>query len=597
MNNRFPSILRRIYTSGATLCLTILCLTPAHAKDINDIKYTAADRDIEFPESFESDTKKMMENWYLKNYVDLDLKSDSRQIITATDEEYIERLGKIPTTIELPYNSIVKSYIEAYTGRNRQLVEKMLGLSTYYMPIFEQALDRHGLPMELKYLPVIESALDPNAVSRAGATGLWQFMLPTSNGLGLEKSTLIDQRCDPYLSSDAAARYLKELHRTYGDWSLAIAAYNCGPGNVNKALRRAGGGKKDFWEIYPHLPKETRGYMPAFIAATYVMNYYDKHNISPVLARKPLVTDTVNVNQRVHFEQISEVLDIPIDEIRVLNPQFRKDIIPGDIKPYSLVLPSMQVYAFIANQDTIINHNAAKYARRDVVEPSSGTSVGTDSRGRYVEESTVKTHTVKRGETLSSIARKYGVTASSIRQSNRIGRSVKRGQKLKINIITKRYIPEEAPADSTAIARADTLAVKPDISQESGPVSVQTPDSAATVSGQDKARGAQTGSQQISPEATQHAVTSKETSLEEPASKTAPKAKEKTARKAMTTQRHKVKSGETLSSIAHKYGVTVSQLKAANNKKNDRLNIGDNLVIPAKSAKASKSGSRKKRRR
>lgn len=595
MFNSFPNLLRRIFTTGATVCVTLACFTTAHAKDINDIKYTAADRDIKYPESFESDTKKMMENWYLKNYVDLDQKSDSRQIITATDEEYIERLGKIPTTIELPFNSIVRSYIEMYTGRKRQLVEKMLGLSTYYMPIFEQAIDRHGLPMELKYLPVIESALDPNAVSRAGATGLWQFMLPTSNGLGLEKSTLIDQRCDPYLASDAAARYLKELYQTYGDWSLAIAAYNCGPGNVNKALRRAGGGKKDFWEIYPYLPKETRGYVPAFIAATYVMNYYDKHNISPALARKPLITDTINVNQRVHFEQISEVLDIPIDEIRVLNPQFRKDIIPGDIKPYSLVLPSMQVYAFIANQDTIVNHNAAKYARRDVVEPSTGAQVNADSRGRYVEETTVKTHTVKRGETLASIARKYGVTASSIRQTNRIGRKVKRGQKLKINIVTRRYIPEEAPADSTMTIHPDSIAVRPDLTEKSGPVTEQKPDTTAT----EDNKQAQ-ASRQPATGATRHAVTSKETTLDKPETKapakTSTKAKEKPAKKA-APKKHKVKSGETLSSIAHKYGVTVNQLKQANGKRNDNINIGDNLVIPEKSAKSSKKSKSRSRRR
>ena len=214
-------------------------------RDVSDALKTPA---IINPESFETDTKAMLEDWYLKNYIILDYEADSRPP--------------------------VRNMINFYSNRKRQLVENMLGLSLYYMPIFEEALERHNMPNELRYLPVIESALVPNAVSRAGAAGLWQFMPATATGLGLEINSLVDQRRDPYLASDAAARYLKQLYKTYDDWSLAIAAYNCGPGNVNKALRRAGGGKKDFWEIYPFLPQETRGYVPAFIAANYIMNYH-----------------------------------------------------------------------------------------------------------------------------------------------------------------------------------------------------------------------------------------------------------------------------------------------------------------------------------
>lgn len=271
----------------------------------------------------------------------------------------------------------------------------------------------------------------------------------TATGLGLEVNSLVDQRRDPYLASDAAARYLKQLFQTYGDWSLAIAAYNCGPGNVNKALRRAGDGKHDFWEIYPFLPKETRGYVPAFIAANYIMNYHKDHNISPALARKPIVTDTVHVSRRVHFRQISDVLAIPMAELRALNPQFRKDVIPGDIKPYSLVLPSLQTLAYIANEDSIVNHDAAKYSRRGYVEPASDAVTGRDAKGEYYDEEVVVYHTVKRGETLSKIAKRYGVSVSRIRKYNKVGKSVKQGKKLKIVTVQRRYKPAPLPNPSS----------------------------------------------------------------------------------------------------------------------------------------------------
>ena len=247
-----------------------------------------------------------------------------------------------PTEIELPYNSIVGNYINMYLTKRRSLVADMLALHSYYGPIFVEELLKEGMPTELQYLPVIESAINPNAVSRAGAAGLWQFMPATAKGLGMEVNSLIDERRDARLSSRNAARYLKQLYEIYNDWSLAIAAYNCGPGNVNKALRRAGGeGKKDYWEIYSYLPAETRGYVPAFIAANYVMNYYNKHGISPTVIKRHLTTDTVRVNKYIHFNQIAAVLNIPVDEIRMLNPQYRKDIIPGDYRPYLLTLPPL----------------------------------------------------------------------------------------------------------------------------------------------------------------------------------------------------------------------------------------------------------------
>ncbi|MDE6703638.1 MAG: transglycosylase SLT domain-containing protein [Muribaculaceae bacterium] len=516
---------------------------------------TTAETSQFYPESFETDTHKMLENWYLRNYTELDKSADNKDDVVTSEQEIIERLAAMPTEIEMPYNSIVRSYIDMYTQRRRQLVENMLGLSLYYMPIFEQALDRHGLPLELKYLPVIESALNPSAVSKAGATGLWQFMIPTATGLGLEVSTLVDQRRDPYASSEAAAVYLKQLYETFGDWSLAIAAYNCGPGNVNKALRRAGGGKKDFWEIYPILPAETRSYVPAFIAANYVMTYYNKHNISPALARKPIVTDSVHVNKRVHFNQIADVLAIPVDEIRALNPQYRKDIIPGNVKPSSLVLPSLQVYAYIANEDSILNHNASRYAHRDVVEPATGITIaGSDSKGEYIEEQTVQYHTVARNETLTSIAKKYGVTVSSIRQNNKIGKSVRRGQKLKIITVERHYKEPEILPDSIAAVQVEP--------------SVEPTDS-ATVTEEEPVK-------EVKPAAPQKKVTEKA-----PAAPAKPKAdtKKKTSSKATT---YKIVSGDNLYKIAKRHGVTVDALKKANGMTNDNIRAGQELKIPAK---------------
>lgn len=525
-----------------------------------------------YPESFEADTKAMQENWYLKNYAVIDNKADSKATVEVTDEVLIARLQALPTVIEMPFNSVVKRYIEMYVGQRKQLVENMLGLSLYYMPIFEEALDRHGLPLELKYLPIIESALNPVAVSRAGATGLWQFMLPAATGEGLEVNSIVDQRRDPYASSEAAATYLKKLYDIFGDWTLAIAAYNCGPGNVNKALRRVGTDKKDYWEIYPFLPAETRGYVPAFIAANYVMNYYGEHNISPALARKPIVVDTVHVTKRVYFQQISDVMDIPMDELRVLNPQYRKDFIPGDIKPYSLVLPSLQAYAYVANEDSIVNHDAALYARRDVVEPNSGNVSGSDSKGEYVEELIVKWHTVKRGETLSSIAKKYGVTQASIRKANKIGKKVKRGQKLKINTYRRRYIdtPSKASVPDSTVVVVDSVSV---VNSAAVPDSVVVcPDSLA-------APGVLAGDV-TSAESRQVAEAMKQ--AEDKAKVKAESNKSKKGSSKAKTVTHKVRRGDNLYKISKQYGVTIDAIKKANNLKGDNISVGQKLKIPKK---------------
>lgn len=572
-----------------------------------------------FPESFETDVRKMQENWYLKNYADIDREADSRNTpVTPTDEEIIARLRAIPTTIEMPFNSVVKSNILNYVERKKQLVENMLGMSLYYMPIFEQALDRNGCPLELKYLPVIESALNPDAVSRVGATGLWQFMLPTATGEGLEVNTLVDQRRDPYASSEAAARYLKKLYGIFGDWSLAIAAYNCGPGNVSKAMKRAGAGSKDFWAIYPYLPAETRGYVPGFIAANYAMNYYHLHNISPALARKPIVTDTVHVTRRVHFEQIRDVLGIPMEELETFNPQYRTGLIPGDIRPYSLVLPSLQVYAYIANEDSIVNHNAEKYAHRDIVEPAtanSGNSSANASKGQYIEELVVKYHTVKRGETLNSIAKLYGVTAAEIRKTNKMGRKVVRGQKLRINTYQRRYVqpePETKETNESSPAVVETPVqpvaqpAKTEAAKVEAPVQTQQPEPEAEETQQsasaekNRVADAMAGSRKRKQEQAAQAREEKKTESK-PKAETVDSKKNAKNEKTETTSRrerarereeakpttHSVRRGETLSHIADKYGVSVAELRKANNIKGDKIDIGDKINIPKK--KTSKS--------
>jgi membrane-bound lytic murein transglycosylase D len=469
----------------------------------------------------------------------------------------------------------------------------MLGLSLYYMPIFEQALDKYGLPLELKYLPIVESALDPSAVSRAGATGLWQFMLPTANGLGLEVNSIVDQRRDPYSASEAAAKYLKQLYETFNDWSLAIAAYNCGPGNINKALRRAGGGKKDFWEIYPYLPQETRGYVPTFIAANYIMNYYNMHNISPALAKKPIVTDTVHVTKRVHFDQISEVMNIPKNELRLLNPQYREDVIPGDIKPYTLVLPSLQVYAYIANEDSIVNHNAALYARRDIVQPATAAPTASDTKGEYVEEQVTKYHTVKKGETLAKIARKYGVTTSSIRKANNCGKSVSAGRRLKIVTTKRTYVPKtDVPADTTEIVssaprveapeqQSTTKASKP-VAKEKVEAPIEEPIETTNAKSSDveeMVETVQASEQRKQVAGAMNASAQKQKQVEKK-KETAKESKAKNKKKAQVT--HKVKSGENLYKISKKYGITVQELKNANGIKSDDIKIGQSLTIPSK---------------
>lgn len=334
--------------------------------------------------------------------------------VLCADSTYINRLYALPSEMELAFNPIVKQFIEMYANRRRGQVGYMLGKGRYYFPLFEEALDKEGLPLELKYLPVIESALNPVAKSRAGATGLWQFMSATGKMYKLEINSLVDERRDPYKSTQAAVKYLKDMYAVYQDWNLVIAAYNCGPGNVNKAIKRSGG-KKDYWEIYPYLPKETRGYVPAFIAATYIMNYYPQHNICPVDSDMPTLVDTLRVHKTLHFQQVADMIGVSVDDLRTLNPEFKNDIVPGEYKDYFIKLPITDLTAFIEKEDTIYAHRAEELLTHQRIREVTIARGNTGGGGGYA------TYKVRKGDTLGSIAMRNGVSVAQLKSWNDLG--------------------------------------------------------------------------------------------------------------------------------------------------------------------------------
>lgn len=396
--------------------------------------------EIDMPEAMTAEVDSLLHLYntqtYLKNDVDCNFPDVNP---TYEPSVYRERLRKLPTVIEMPYNSVVQRFIDSYSGRLRQSVSIMLGASNFYMPIFEQALETYGLPLELKYLPVIESGLNPKAVSHAGATGLWQFMMATGKNYGLEINSLVDERCDPIKASYAAAHYLSDLYKIFGDWALVIASYNCGPENVDKAIHRAGG-VKDYWQIYPYLPHETRGYVPAFIAANYIMNYYCEHNICPMTATLPAHTDTVQVTRDLHFEQIARVLGIDQREIQTLNPQYRRNIVNGNTKPSILRLKTQDVISFIDNQDSIYAYKTDELlAKREEVEVND-TKVQTvrsskrSRSSRSGRRGRTKSTTIRNGDTLSEIASRYGTTVKNLKRLNPgiKGSSIRAGRKLRV---------------------------------------------------------------------------------------------------------------------------------------------------------------------
>jgi membrane-bound lytic murein transglycosylase D len=357
---------------------------------------------------------------------------------------YESRLARLDAAspFDLQYNSVVKGYIEMYTVRKRELVSRMMALSQFYFPMFEEQLDKYNLPLELKYLAICESALNPMAKSHSGAMGLWQFMYPTGKIYGLKVSSYVDERCDPYKSTVAACEYFQYLYSLFGDWQMVLAAYNGGPGTVNKAIRRSGG-KKTYWEIRPYLPRETQGYVPAFIAVNYVMNYTSEHNLYSAIPKKTfLQVDTIAVRQQISFSKLSAALDIPEDELMYLNPSYKKKVIPVVPDEVSvLALPSAKLGLFVSNEESIYKSGKDTLNSQDVL----------------VTQEITKIHTVKKGEHLSTIAKRYGCTVADIKSWNGITSStVKPGKKLTIYIYGKKPAEKKVPATTTAPAESKT---------------------------------------------------------------------------------------------------------------------------------------------
>ena len=408
-----------------TLILLLLCCTTYLSAQISeDYEILFTDENghqdvMELPESMMmSELDSMLALYHSKTYLITDEACESTgENPYYADEVYAERLSRMPTAIDMPYNTIVRQFIDRYCTRLRRSVSVMLGTSNFYMPIFEEALEAYNVPLELKYLPVIESALNPKAVSRVGATGLWQFMLATGKQYGLRVNSLVDDRRDPIRASYAAAHLLRDLFRIFGDWTLAIAAYNCGPANVNKAIRRSGG-QRDFWKIYPYLPAETRGYVPAFIAANYVMTYYCEHNICPMLTNLPERTDTVIVDRNISLSTISKFCDINIDLLRELNPQYRRDLVNGSTEPSTIRMTIPSMNKFLELQDTIFSYDAShvggKHAYAAVEEKGSSR----ESTSRRSSDSRSSASRSSRRSSSSSAA-----TASAGSSSSRYGRS------------------------------------------------------------------------------------------------------------------------------------------------------------------------------
>ena len=406
-----------------------------------------------------------VDGWYMKKYMRVDSTLYTNEIPVFPREVYLDRLRRLPNLIEMPYNEVVQDYIDQYTGRLRRSVSFMLGVQNFYVPLFEEALEAEGVPLELKYLPVVESAFDPMATSRVGAAGLWQFMVPTAKHYGLTVNSLLDERRDPIKSSQAAARYLKDLYKSFGDWTLAIAAYNCGRNNVLKAIKRAGGAR-DYWAIYPYLPRETRGYVPAFIAANYVMNYYCDHKIPPMKTIAPAETDTVTVSRNLYLAQVAAACNLDVETVQAMNPQYRAGVVPGNSQPCALRLPVQSIDRFLQLGDSIYNvAPAAEVAeRREEVEPAeltaqpNNTTTRQSRRQALAEErrerrerraaaaaerkkrKSKRAHAegpsevdIRQGDTLSEIARRNNTTVEKLQKMNNLnGSAIRAGKKLRV---------------------------------------------------------------------------------------------------------------------------------------------------------------------
>ena len=452
------------------------------------------------PESFDMALDSLLNSRY-KEYYSLSKpkRQASKRELESKDQLYRDRLARMESAIPLTYNPAVREAIDLYVNRRSNLMSLMLSRATYYFPIIEEELDRQGLPLELKYLAIVESALNPTAVSRMGATGFWQFMLRTGKIYGLTINSVIDERMDPRKSTRAMCEYFKDMYALYGDWMLAIAAYNCGPGNINKAIRRSGG-KRDFWEIFPYLPRETRSYVPFFIAAFYSMEYYREHDIRPSAIHIPIATDTVHLARRCTTRELAEITSVSLDTIELLNPMYKKGIIPGNQQSQVIVLPAQAAIDFASNKEKYF----ASHHKSEAKVEDSASDIEEEQAADSEREVTYR---VRRGDSLGSIARRYHVTTAQIKEWNGLrSNTIHPGQKLVIRTGTK-----------------------------------------ASVS----------------------------------AAKSGTSSKKKSSTRQHSARYYTVKRGDTLSGIASKYkGVTVTQIKRANNLRSNNIRPGQRLLIP-----------------
>lgn len=386
--------------------------------------------------------------WYVQKQVadiDMGISDDDsvRFSSNVPDSVYIARIKEMNSFITLPYNDIVKSYIIKYSEKMPAAMEKILGLCEYYMPIFQETFDRYNMPEELRAMAIIESAMNPRAESRVGAKGMWQFMYHTGKMYGLHVDSFVDERMDPVKSADAAARYLMDAYNIFGDWNLAIASYNCGAGNVNKAIKRSGSRK--FWDLWPYLPRETRGYGPAFVGALYATKYYKEHGLKPLATQMPPAVDTFHINKMLHLKQVSELTGAPLDLLKDLNPQYKHEIIPGNEREYILRIPFQYTNAFIECEDSLYRHKADIYFNPTTIKKIKEGGDGV----RIV-------HKVQNGEYLGKIASKYRVSVSQIKKWNNLrSDSIRVGQRLVI------YRGGRGPVTSSSSAKP---AAKPVVS-------------------------------------------------------------------------------------------------------------------------------------
>ena len=443
----------------------LVVLKASAASDVDTIIIKSDDSS----ERIARDLDSLVNTWYVK----IAMKNKPAENLGDTigyqcpDTVYERRIHNINSIIYLPFNNIIRNHIEVYTVRQREKFCAVLGLKDYYFPMIEDVFDSYGLPAEFKYMAVIESALNPNVVNRrSGAAGMWQFMYSTGRMYGLTINSIVDERKDPVKSTHAAARYIKDLYEIYKDWVLVIAAYDCGPGNVNKAIKRSGN-KKDYWDIYYRLPKETRGYIPQYIAAAYAVTYAAEHNLQPLPLNIPVATDTIMVNKDIHLAQISEVMGIPLGELQALNPQYRTGLVPGSSKPQTLTLPMNHLGDFINLNDTIRQYKPDLYLSKStlIADPTRSSYISTDIKGK-----TKLIYTVKDRDNIGFVSEWYKVGLSDLRNWNNINRNnIRVGQKLVVyidpskseyysKINTMSFAEKQALAGKTAVYSSQPLA-------------------------------------------------------------------------------------------------------------------------------------------